>query len=168
MAPTDSWVAGGGPGDPRHDHAGDHLSAAQHGHGDHQQQRVQQGHHRDGGQQHQGVGDGRHQGLGGDLAQQGGVGGDPGHEVAGLAAVHGRDAQPHQVGDQAASGVQDHRLGGPVQHIAAQRADPGVGQGQHGQPHQRFGHRPVLGEVVDQPLGGQWQGQADCAGGEAQ
>jgi hypothetical protein len=84
--------AGGRSGDARYDHAGDHLGAAEYGHGDDQQQRVQQGHHGDGGQQHQGVGDGRHQRLGGDLAQQGGVGGDPGHEVAGLAAVDGRDA----------------------------------------------------------------------------
>ena len=69
---------------------------------------------------------------------------------------------------QAASGVQDHRLGGPIQHIAAQRADPGVGQRQHRKQHQRLGHRPVLGEVVDQPLDGQRQDQADRAGGKAQ
>jgi hypothetical protein len=72
------------------------------------------------------------------------------------------------VGGQAAAGVQDHRFGGPVQHVAAERAEAGVGQGQHGQPHQRLGHRPVVGEVVDQPLGGQRQGQADRAGGEAE
>jgi hypothetical protein len=71
-------------------------------------------------------------------------------------------------GDQAAPGVQDHRLSGTVQHVAAQRADSGVGQRQDGKPQQRPRHRPVPGEVVDQPLGGQRQGQAHGAGRKAQ
>jgi len=151
---NDTCTASPGAGDPWHDHADDRLGAAEYGQGDHQQQRVQQRHHRDGGQQHQGAGDRRHQRPGGDLAQQRGVGGDPGHQVAGLAAVHRRDAQPHQVRHELAAGVQDHRLGRALQHVAAGRADPGVGQRQDGQQQQRPGHCPVVGEVVDQPLGG--------------
>ncbi len=65
--------------------------AQDHGQGDAQQHRIHQAHHHHRRDEREPAGAQADQRVGGDLAQQGGVGGDAGHQVPGLAAVHGRD-----------------------------------------------------------------------------
>lgn len=132
---------------------------------DRQQDRVDHAHHHQRRDECQPPGAEAHQGVGGDLAQQGRVRGDPGHQVAGFTAVHGRDAKSQQIRRQGAPRAEDDRLRGALQDVPTERADPRVGDDQSRHQQQGPGDRTVVGERVDEELGHQRQ-REPCGSGD--
>ena len=64
-----------------------------------------------------------HDPVGEHRPEQGGVGGHPGQQVAGLEPVHLGDTQPEHPVHQAAPGGVDDALAHALQHVPAERAD---------------------------------------------
>jgi hypothetical protein len=158
----------GGAADPGYHQADDHGRQAEHAHGDGEQHRVQQAHQRQRRDQGEAAGDHAHDGAGGDVAQQRGVRADARHQVTGLGAVQPADREPEQPVHQPPPRGQHHRLRGPPQHVAAQRAECGVGhhQARHEQQERRGG--AVVAQIIDQRPDDQRQRQAGRGGQQAQ
>ena len=86
---------------------------------------------------------------GDDRTQQGGVRADPGHQVAGAAGVVLADRQPQQSLGHGLPGLQDHRLGGPLQQILLQPGQQRSAQHQADQQQDGTTQRTDLAHAGD-------------------
>ena len=160
--------APGGAADPRHHQADDHGGQDEHTQGDAEQHQVQQAHQHQRGDQGDAAGDHAHDRAGRDITQERGVGGHARHQVTGLGAVQPGDREPQQPVHQPPPRGQDHRLRGPLQHVAAQRAEHGVGHHQARHQQQELRDGAMLAQIVDQRPDDQRQRQAGRRGEQAQ
>ena len=93
---------------------------------------------------------------------------DARHQVAGLGAVQPGDREPQQPVHQPPPRGEHHRLRGPLQHVAAQRAEHGVGHHQARHQQQELRDGAMVAQIVDQRPDDQRQRQAGRRGEQAQ
>jgi hypothetical protein len=166
--PTDGCLGPlGGPPDPGHDHQHRHPVQCEHSERHRKEHGVDHRHQHDRADEHEHGVDRFDQAVGADVAQQGGVGGRSGEQVARLEPVQRAHPQPQQPRDQPLASGQHHIFCGAAQQVAPGGVEQRSTDCQPGEQRDRAEQRP-LAERVDDQLGDQGLGESGKPSEEAE